>query len=186
MAARPLATSATKKLTRRMQCFLGWPINEVKKPNPATILPCYKRSHGCLGQDRQARGKNRVGPRFSAVADGNADWGHPALLVERPLARVRSGKPRPGGSHPGTPNGPFDEGCHLKSLAAITNVTVQKLRNNGKPQPGQAGAVWEFRNSLLSCPRERLPHAIPTAFPPSCWNMTTGTCTRQPLGDASP
>ena len=140
MAARPLATSATKKLTRRMQFFLGWPINGVNKPNLATILPCYGKRHGHLGQDRQARGKNRVGPRLSAVADGQDRLGAPDTLGRAPLARFRSGKPRPGESRPGTPNGPFNEGCHLKSLAAMTNITVQKSetaesRNPDKPEP---------------------------------------------------
>ena len=113
-------------------------------------------------------------------------WGHPTLSVEHPWTRVRSGKPGPGKSPPGSPNEPSNEVRHLKYLAATTNNTVQKPPDNGNPQSGQAVSDWEIRHSLLSCPRERLPHAIPTAFPPSCWNMTTGTRTRQPSGDASP
>jgi len=60
-------------------------------------------------------------------------WGHPTLSVEHPWTGVRSGKPGPGKSPPGSPNEPSNEVRHLKYLAATTNNTVQKPPDNGNP-----------------------------------------------------
>ena len=99
-----------------------------------------------------------------------ADWGYPTLLAEHPLARARSGKPRPRGSFPGTPRGPFNEVRHLKSLAAIANITVQRIRNNTTPLPGQAGAVWGAIEACIANDR-RASNGSPV-FPASRWSAS--------------
>jgi hypothetical protein len=123
-----------------------------KEPNPATISHYSRDATVAPVKTVKSEAATARNPRLSSAIDGDADWGRSTRSAEHPLARVRSGKPRPGRSQPGSPNGPFNEVCHLNSFAKITNSTTQQIRNNKtqqirnnkSSQLGQTGAVGKF------------------------------------------
>ena len=82
--------------------FLEGPINRVKKPNPATIPPCYGRRHGYLGQDRQARGKKPRWAKALRRCRRRRRLGAPDILGRAPLSSDSIGRTSSRGIAPGS------------------------------------------------------------------------------------